>query len=349
MRVLVTGGAGYVGSVVVEELVEAGHDVLVYDSLSRGHRGAVLQNTNLIVGDVNDCDKLRGALGRYRVEAVVHMAADSLVAESMQQPGRYYRNNVSAGISLLEAMRTCGVNRLVFSSSAAVYGEPETQPIEETAPTCPTSPYGETKLAFERAMHWYEKAAGIRFVSLRYFNAAGATKRCGEAHEPETHLIPIVLQVAAERRQCVTINGADYPTPDGTCIRDYVHVSDLARAHVLSLGILMDRSAIYNLGCGGAGYSVHEVIEAASEVTGREIPSEVGPRRAGDPAVLVASSAKIQRELGWTPRHQDLHTILASAWEWMQARSAPARPRRTTSQTTAKTPPKATTLATARR
>jgi UDP-glucose 4-epimerase len=319
LRVLVTGGAGYIGSVVVEELLRDGHAVVVYDSLYKGHRGAVMPEAVFVQGDLLDGETLRGALRAHGVEAVVHMAADSLVAESVANPAKYYRNNVVAGLALLDAMRECGVPRLVFSSTAAVYGEPAKQPIEETDPTAPTNTYGDTKLAFERALGWYEGAYGLRYASLRYFNAAGATERNGEVHNPETHLIPLVLQAAAGRRPEVTVFGDDYPTRDGTCVRDYIHVVDLARAHVLALGILDARSAIYNLGCGGDGYTVRQVIDAAQTVTGREIPVRLGPRRAGDPAVLIASSAKIRADLGWQPAHQDLREIVASAWAWMQA------------------------------
>lgn len=319
MRVLVTGGAGYIGSVVTEELVKDGHEVVVYDSLYKGHRQAVVAGAQFVEADLMDQKTLRGALEEHRVEAVIHMAADSLVGESVEQPAKYYRNNVIAGLALLDAMREAGVNRLVFSSTAATYGEPLKQPIEETDATAPTNPYGETKLAFERALDWYENAYGLHYASLRYFNAAGATEQCGEMHDPETHLIPIVLQSAAGKRKHVTIYGDDYPTRDGTCVRDYIHVVDLARAHILALGILDERSAIYNLGCGGEGYSVREVIETAKEITGREIPTEIGPRRAGDPAVLIAASDKIKRELGWQPSLQDLKLIIESAWNWMQA------------------------------
>jgi UDP-glucose 4-epimerase len=319
LQVLVTGGAGYIGSVVVEELLRDGHAVVVYDSLYKGHRGAVAPDAAFVPGDLLDGDTLRGALRAHGVEAVVHMAADSLVAESVQNPAKYYRNNLVAGLALLDALRECGVPRLVFSSTAAVYGEPAKQPIEETDPTAPTNTYGDTKLAFERALGWYEGAYGLRYASLRYFNAAGATERNGEVHNPETHLIPLVLQAAAGRRPEVTVFGDDYPTRDGTCVRDYIHVVDLARAHVLALGILDARSAIYNLGCGGDGYTVRQVIDAAQTVTGREIPVRLGPRRAGDPAVLIASSAKIRADLGWQPAHQDLREIVASAWAWMQA------------------------------
>jgi UDP-glucose 4-epimerase len=234
-------------------------------------------------------------------------------------PEKYYWNNMVAGLSLLEAMLYCQVKHLVFSSTAAVYGEPARQPICEADPVCPTNPYGETKLAFERALRWYENAYGLRYVSLRYFNAAGATNRCGESHEPETHLIPLVLQAAQGKRQAVEVYGDDYPTRDGTCVRDYIHVLDLARAHVLALGVLAERSAIYNLGCGGRGYTVREVIETASAVTGVCVPARVVPRRPGDPALLIASSEKITKELDWRPQLQDLHLIIESAWRWMTA------------------------------
>jgi UDP-glucose 4-epimerase len=317
-RVLVTGGAGYIGSVVVEELLNDGHTVVVYDNLAKGHRQSVPANVPFIESDLLDRERLIEAFREHQIEAVIHMAADSLVGESVQKPDKYYRSNVVAGLSLLDAMRHVGVKRLVFSSTAAVYGEPEKQPIEETDLTNPTNPYGETKLTFERALRWYESAYGIRYVSLRYFNAAGATDRCGEWHDPETHLIPLVLQAATGQRGHVEIYGEDYPTRDGTCVRDYIHVVDLARAHVSALRILGERSAIYNLGCGGEGYSVREVIDVANEITGREIPTKVGPRRSGDPAVLIASSEKIKRDLGWSPQFQDLRKIVDSAWQWLQ-------------------------------
>ncbi len=319
MRVLVTGGAGYIGSVVTEELVRDGHEAVVYDSLYKGHREAVVPGATLVEADLTDGETLRRTLTERRIEAVIHMAADSLVGESVQQPAKYYRNNVVAGLSLLDAMLECEVKRLVFSSTAATYGEPAKQPIEETDPTAPTNPYGETKLAFEHALKWYDAAYGLRYASLRYFNAAGATEHCGESHNPETHLIPIVLQAAAGTREAVEIYGEDYATADGTCVRDYIHVVDLARAHILSLTALDEGSRIYNLGCGGDGYSVRQVIETAREVTGREIRVRVGERRAGDPAVLIASSEKIRRELGWRPAQQDLRRIIESAWAWMQS------------------------------
>jgi UDP-glucose 4-epimerase len=320
MRVVVIGGAGYIGSVVTEELVNDGHEVVVYDNLSKGHRDAVVERAQFVEGDLLDSNKLHQTLNDNHIDAVIHMAAYSLVGESVEAPAKYYQNNVVAGLVLLDAMRVCGVSRIVLSSTAAVYGEPEAQPITESTPTNPTNPYGETKLTFERAMHWYERAYGLRYASLRYFNAAGATEKCGEDHDPESHIIPITLQAAVGKRPHVEIFGDDYPTPDGTCIRDYIHVVDLARAHNLALDMLSERSAIYNLGCGGDGYSVRDVIETARRVTGKEIPVRMGPRRAGDPAVLIASSDKIKRELGWQPKYQDLGLIVESAWTWFSRR-----------------------------
>lgn len=319
MRVLVTGGAGYIGSVVTEELVNDGHEVVVYDNLVKGHRPAVVSGATFVDGDLLDAAVLGQTLTHHRIEAVIHMAAYSLVGESCEQPAKYYQNNLVAGLVLLDTMRECDVSRIVFSSTAATYGEPLSQPIYETAPNNPTNPYGESKLAFERAMDWYERAYGLRYVSLRYFNAAGASEKCGEDHDPESHIIPIGLQAAAGKRPHVEIYGDDYPTPDGTCLRDYIHVIDLARAHILALGAMSEGSRIYNLGCGGSGYSVREVIETARQVTGKDIPVRVGPRRAGDPAILIASSDKIKRELGWEPKFQDLRVIIESAWRWMLA------------------------------
>jgi len=319
MRVLVTGGAGYIGSVVSEQLINDGHQVVVYDNLAKGHRDAVVAGAEFVQGDLLDADGLRQTLKDSRIEAVIHMAAFSLVGESVEKPAKYYHNNVVAGLVLLDAMRECEVRRIVFSSTAATYGEPEAQPIFESAPTNPTNPYGESKLAFERAMHWYEQAYGLHYASLRYFNAAGASEKCGEDHDPESHIIPITLQAAAGKRTHVEIYGDDYPTADGTCIRDYIHVIDLARAHILALDVLNERSAIYNLGCGGDGYSVRDVIDTARRVTGKEIPVRMGSRRAGDPAVLIASSDKIKNELGWRPQFQDLGLIIDSAWRWMSA------------------------------
>jgi UDP-glucose 4-epimerase len=318
MRVLVTGGAGYIGSVVTEQLVNDGHEVVVYDNLSKGHQDAVVEGAHLVEADLIDSETLNRTFADRRIEAVIHMAASSQVGESVDHPSKYYHNNVIAGLVLLDAMLACDVRQLVFSSTAAVYGEPEAQPIEEIAPANPTNPYGETKLTFEHAMRWYDRAYGLRYASLRYFNAAGATGNCGEDHDPETHIIPITLQVAAGKRPAVEIYGDDYPTPDGTCIRDYIHVIDLARAHIQALAALSEESRIYNLGCGGSGYSVKDVIETARRVTGREIPANTGPRRPGDPAILVASSERIRSELGWEPQFQSLELIIDSAWRWMQ-------------------------------
>lgn len=318
MNILVTGGAGYIGSVVVEQLLGDGHEVTVYDNLSKGHRESVAARVEFVHAELLDTETVRTTLLQRKIQAVIHMAADSLVGESVEKPHKYYQNNVIAGLVMLEAMRKAGVSRLVFSSTAAVYGEPVKQPIEENDPTGPTNTYGETKLAFERALHWYSQAYNFRYVALRYFNAAGATEQCGEYHDPETHLIPIVLQVAAGTRDYVEIYGEDYPTPDGSCVRDYIHVVDLARAHILALNILDQKSAVYNLGCGGEGYSVREVIEIAREVTGREILVKAGPRRPGDPAVLIASSDQIKKDLGWSPRFGDLRLIIESAWTLIQ-------------------------------
>jgi UDP-glucose 4-epimerase len=322
MRVAVTGGAGYIGSVVVEVLLQERHDVLVLDNLSKGHRDAVVESADFRQIDLLDGAAVAVLLHDFNCDAVIHMAADSLVGESVIEPAKYYRNNMGAGLSLLDAMRHAEVTRLVFSSTAAVYGEPAKQPIEEDDPTQPTNPYGETKLAFERALRWYASAYGLSSISLRYFNAAGATARNGERHLPETHLIPLVLQAAAGSAPAVKVFGTDYPTRDGTCVRDYIHVEDLARAHVLGLQAAAAPGIrrAYNLGCGGDGYSVREVVDAAARITGRPIPVAVGPRRDGDPAVLVASSNRISKELGWRPRHQQLEPIIASAWEWMLKR-----------------------------
>lgn len=319
MNILVTGGAGYIGSVVVEECVADGHKTIVFDNLEKGHRDSVHPDAVFVEGELLDEDLLKKVFREYSVEAVIHMAAYSLVGESVDHPAKYYRNNVTAGLALLEAMRECDVKKIVFSSTAAVFGEPEKQPIEEGDRNAPTNPYGESKLSFERALRWYEQAYDIHYVSLRYFNAAGASEKFGEIHDPETHLIPIVLQAAAGKREFVEIYGDDYPTKDGTCVRDYIHVVDLARAHILSLKILGERSAIYNLGCGGDGYSVREVIDAASEIIGREIPTRIAPRRPGDPAVLIAASGKIKSDLGWEPKFQDLRLIIESAWKWMKS------------------------------
>ncbi len=317
MNILVTGGAGYIGSVVVEETLRSGYHTVVYDNLVKGHREMVDPEAVFVEGDLRDQPLLTRTINENQIEAVIHMAAYSLVGESVGEPKKYYANNIVAGLSLLGSMLDCGVSKIVFSSTAAVYGEPEKQPIEETDPTGPTNPYGETKLAFETALKNYETAYKIRYASLRYFNAAGASERCGELHYPETHLIPIVLQTAAGGRGPVEIFGDDYPTRDGTCVRDYIHVIDLARAHTKALEILDTRSAIFNLG-GGEGHTVREVIDIAADVTGVEIPTRVSKRRPGDPAVLIASSDRIKDELDWQPEFQDLRVIVESAWKWMR-------------------------------
>jgi UDP-glucose 4-epimerase len=319
MRVLVTGGAGYIGGVVAEELLKDGHEVVVFDNLAKGHRDAAPPGASFVHGDLGDAQLLRETLRRNRIEAVVHMAADSLVGESVTEPAKYYANNVGNGLALLDTMKELEIGRLVFSSTVAVHGEPRKLPIVESAPTDPVNPYGETKLAFERALRWYDGAYGIHSVSLRYFNAAGASDRSGERHDPETHLIPLVLQTAAGKRPAVTVFGDDYDTRDGTCIRDYIHVIDLARAHVLALGAC-DGTRVYNLGCGGDGTTVMEVIDAARAVTGREIAVEIGARRPGDPARLVASSARAERDLGWRPALADIRTIIESAWRFAESR-----------------------------
>jgi UDP-glucose 4-epimerase len=323
MRVLVTGGAGYIGSVVAEELLQAGHDVVVFDNLSRGHRQAVPKNAELVVGDLADRGCLDQLLRSRRIEAVMHFAALIEAGESMKAPEEFFRNNTSNALTLLEAMLAARVTRFVFSSTAALFGNPERTPIEEDDPVHPTNAYGESKLLVERMLAWFHQIHGLRYASLRYFNAAGASRPGqGEAHQPETHLIPRILQVALGRAEHVNIFGTDYPTRDGTCIRDYIHVSDLARAHLLALEALalenkLENSGplIYNLG-NGQGFSVRQVVEVARKVTGHPVPVIESPRRAGDPAVLIASSEKIRRELGWQPRFPDLKAIVESAWQW---------------------------------
>ena len=321
MRVLVTGGAGYIGSVVAAQLVAAGHEVTVLDDLSTGFADAVPPGATFVKGTLRDCAAEVLADG---IEAVLHFAAKSLVGESVANPAKYWSNNLGGTISLLEAMREIGVRTIVFSSTAAVYGEPERTPILETDPTRPTSPYGASKIAVDTTLTEFCRLYGFGAVSLRYFNVAGAAERgggwLGERHNPETHLIPNVLAAATEGRP-VQIFGNDYPTPDGTCVRDYIHVTDLADAHLRALGAARPgEHRIYNLG-NGAGFSVREVIEVCREITGIDIAAEVGPRRAGDPAVLVASSAKIQSELGWRAS-RDLRAMAADAWRFTQARSS---------------------------
>jgi len=319
MNVFVTGGAGYIGSHVVRFLLEAGHRVRVYDNLDEGHAAAVPEET-LVRGDLMDAQRLVEALDEG-FDCVMHFAAHCYVGESMINPEKYYATNVVAGLRLLTAMRRAGVRRIVFSSSAATYGEPEQIPITEEHPQNPINAYGQTKLDFEHALGFYAGAYGLGFASLRYFNAAGAAPdgTIGEDHDPETHLVPIVLQVALGQRESVQIFGTDYPTRDGTCVRDYIHVCDLAQAHILAMErIEPGKGGWYNLG-NGNGYTVREVLDVARKVTGRKIPAEDGPRRPGDPPELVASSAKIMRELGWKPQYPDLETIIETAWRWHEA------------------------------
>lgn len=320
MAVLVTGGAGYIGSHTVAELLSQGEEVVIVDSLETGHRSAVLGG-KLYVCDLRDEASMKKVFSENDIDAVIHFAANSLVGESMTHPGKYYHNNVYGTLCLLERMQEAGVKRIVFSSTAATYGNPERVPIQESDRTEPTNAYGETKLAMERMMRWFDKAHGIKFMSLRYFNAAGAHENglIGEDHRPETHLIPIILQVALGQRESIAIFGDDYPTPDGTCIRDYIHVQDLADAHVLALNKLREgaESNVYNLG-NGRGYSVREVVETARRVTGHPIPAKVEARRAGDPAVLIASAARTEAELGWKPKRPSLEAIMESAWSWHQ-------------------------------
>ena len=316
MNVLVTGGAGYIGSSVAAQLVAAGHRVIVYDNLTHGRRQAVPAGAELVVGEVADRAALERLFRSRAPDAVMHFAALIEAGESMQVPEQYFRNNAATTLTLLEVMLACGPKRLVFSSTAALYGNPERTPIEETDPLRPTNAYGESKLLVERMLEWLNRIHGLRYASLRYFNAAGADGERGEDHRPESHLIPLTLQVALGRREHISIFGTDYPTPDGTCVRDYIHVSDLASAHLLALNALEQRDRlIYNLG-NGRGFSVREVIGVAREVTGHPIPAVETPRREGDPEVLVASSERIQRELGWKPQHADLKSIVSSAWEW---------------------------------
>jgi UDP-glucose 4-epimerase len=316
MKIFVTGAAGYIGSVVTERLLADGHSVTAYDSLRHGHREAVPETATLIVGDLLDRDGLHAHLAAGRYDAVIHLAAEALIDESVRNPGLFFQVNMAGGLNLLDAMAASGTRRLVFSSTAAVYGEPDELPIREEAPHRPVNAYGESKLAFERALPWYRRAHGLSHVSLRYFNACGATARCGERHEPETHLIPILLDVALGIRPSIHLFGTDYDTPDGTCIRDYVHVSDVAEAHVRCLAAMDELGAeAFNLGHGN-GYSNRQVIDAVARVTGRPIAVLPSPRRPGDPARLVASSERIHARLGWRPAISDLDTMIATAWRW---------------------------------
>ena len=315
MKILVTGGAGYIGSVVVEQLIRAGQSVVVFDNLYQGHRAAVHPQAAFVQGDLADAAAIGAAFGAHQPEAVMHFASHTLVGESMQDPFRYLGDNVTNALNLLRAAVTHGVRRFILSSTANLFDAPQRIPIAETETIVPGSPYGESKYIIERFLHWMDRIDGLRFAALRYFNAAGATEERGEDHHPECHLIPIVLQVALGQREHVTIFGDDYGTSDGTCVRDYIHVADLAQAHILALQALEHGSRVYNLG-NGQGFSVQQVIETAREITGHPIPAKIGPRRAGDPATLVAGSQRIRDELGWQPQFPDLRDIIASAWRW---------------------------------
>jgi UDP-glucose 4-epimerase len=317
LRILVTGGAGYIGGTVAQLMLDQGHKVIVYDNLCHGHRSLVPQGTEFVEGDIADKAALEELL-HTGIDGVMHFAALIEAGESMKKPEIYFRNNSASTLTLLEAMLAAGVNRFVFSSTAAVYGEPESTPIREDERLRPTNTYGESKLLVEHMLAWLNRIHGFRYASLRYFNVAGAIDGRGEAHEPESHIIPLILDVALGRRASIKVFGHDYPTPDGTCIRDYIHVQDLARAHLLALEGLKERDKlIYNLG-NGVGFSVREVIESARRVTGHPIPVEECPRRPGDPAVLIASSEKISQELGWKPEYTNLDDIVETAWKWHQ-------------------------------
>jgi len=318
MKILVTGGAGYIGSVTVELLVGEGSEVVVLDDLSLGHRAAVHPAARLIVADLADRTAVDAVLAETRPDAVMHFAARSQVGESMREPFRYIGDNVRNGLNLIESMVEHGVMRFILSSTAALFGEPSKIPIDEDERIVPGSPYGESKNMLERILAWTEKVHGMRYAALRYFNAAGASEERGEHHDPETHLIPLVLQVALGKRERITVFGDDYPTPDGTCIRDYIHIIDLAQAHIRALAALDEGSRTYNLG-NGQGFSVMEVIETVRAVTGHPVPHVLGERRAGDPAALTADSRKIREQLGWTPRYPELRDIVDSAWRWHQA------------------------------
>ena len=313
MKIFVTGGAGYIGSVCVELLLDQGHEVVVFDNLTEGHRKAVDKRASFLNGDLREAEPIGVAMKNERPDAVMHFAANALVGESMTNPSKYFRNNVYGGINLLDAMVAADVRRFVFSSTCATFGPPDRLPMDETLPQRPINPYGESKLMFEKVLRWYDEIHALRFVALRYFNAAGASANFGEDHRIETHLIPNVLRVALGQKTHVEIFGTDYETPDGTCIRDYIHILDLAQAHILALN--SQESAFYNLGTGG-GNSVREVIEVCRQVTGKDIPVVERPRRPGDPPRLIAASAKIKAALGWEPRFQSLDKIIESAWAW---------------------------------
>lgn len=313
MNVFVTGGAGYIGSVCVEELLNAGHMVTVYDSLVEGHRAAVDPRAGFVHGCLSDRELVGKSIRAANAEAVLHFAAFAAVGESMQYPAKYFRNNVANGLNLLEAAKENGVRKFVFSSTCATFGIPERMPIDETLPQKPVNPYGESKLMFEKMLTWFEQLHGLEFVAFRYFNAAGASRQYGEDHRIETHLIPNVLRVALGQKEQCDIFGTDYPTPDGTCIRDYIHIADLAQAHILAMQ--PGRQGFYNLG-NGEGYSVREVIDTCQRVSGKPIKAVEKPRRPGDPPRLVAAAAKAHQELGWQPKYPKLEQIVASAWDW---------------------------------
>ena len=319
MKILVTGGAGYIGSVVVEQLVEAGESIVVFDNLCQGHAGAVHPGARLVVGDLADRSAVDAVFADFQPEAVMHFASHTLVGESMERPFRYLGENVTNGLNLLQSMLEHDARRFILSSTANLFDRPLRMPIDEAEQIVPGSPYGESKYILERMLAWLARLAGLRYAALRYFNAAGASAQRGEDHHPELHLIPLVLGVAQGKRESVTVFGGDYPTSDGTCVRDYIHVLDLAQAHILALRALERGSCTYNLG-NGQGFSVNEVVETARRITGHPIPAVMGARRPGDPAVLIASSECIRRELGWQPRHARLEDIVESAWRWHHSR-----------------------------
>ena len=322
MKVLITGGTGYIGGTVTRLFLGRGHGVTVFDNLSHSKRSALAEGAEFVEGELSDRPLVEEVLAKGHFDGVMHFAALIEAGESMQFPEKFFRNNTASTLTLLEAMLTTGTNKLVFSSTAACYGEPERTPILEDAALHPTNPYGESKLLVEKMLRWIHESHGLRYASLRYFNVAGAIAGYGEAHEPESHLIPLILDVALGRREQIKIFGQDYPTKDGTCVRDYIHVEDLAEAHLLAMEALATKDRmIYNIG-NGEGFTVREVIDSVKRVTGRPIPVEECPRRAGDPAVLVASSEKIKAELGWRPRRAELDDIVASAWAWHQVRYA---------------------------
>jgi UDP-glucose 4-epimerase len=315
MKILVTGGAGYIGSVTVEQLIEAGEEVVVFDNLYQGHRAAVHPDAVFVQGDLADKTAVANLLQEHRPDGIMHFASHTLVGESVEKPFLYLRDNVVNALNLLENAVAVGVKRFILSSTANLFEKPERMPIDENERIIPGSPYGESKFLIERLLHWMDEIYGLKYACLRYFNACGATPTRGEHHDPETHLIPLVLQVALGQREKIVIFGDDYSTPDGTCVRDYIHVIDLAQAHILALRDLHNGSRKYNLG-NGRGYSIKQVIETARKVTGHPIPAEIGPRRPGDPAILIASSETINHDLGWQPRYPDLQRIIETAWNW---------------------------------